>query len=53
MQLSTAQVIFPRAVTVDLRDEFTLPDGRTAPVLSVDSVADPDGGGYHAMVWLG
>lgn len=52
-RLSTAQIILPRAVTVDLRDEFTLPDGRTAPVLATKAVADPAGGGYAIEVSLG
>jgi hypothetical protein len=53
-QISPAQILFPRgSVTVDVRDEFTLPDGRTAPVLEIGSVADPSGGGYYQEVALG
>lgn len=53
-RLSTATVIFPRPVAVDTRDKFTLPDGRTAPVLSIGGVADPSTGArYTVEVALG
>lgn len=47
-RLSTARLIFPRPVAVDLRDRFTLPDGRTAPVLTLNGVADPSTGARYA-----
>lgn len=52
--VSTARLIFPRPVAVDVRDRFTLPDGRTAPVLRTTGVADPTtGAAYATEVLLG
>lgn len=47
-RLSTARLTFPRPVAVDLRDRFLLPDGRTAPVLTIGGVADPTTGTRYA-----
>lgn len=47
-RLSTARLTFPRPVAVDPRDTFTLPDGRTAPVLSIGGIADPSTGARYA-----
>lgn len=47
-RLSTARITFPRPVAVDLRDRFTLPDGRTGPVLTLSGVADPSTGTRYA-----
>lgn len=52
-RLSTAQIVLPRNVAVDIRDRFTLPSGLTAPVLAVHGVADPTGGVYAQEVALG
>lgn len=52
-KLSTAQILLPRNVAVDVRDRFTLPSGATAPVLTVTGVADPTGGVYAQEVALG
>lgn len=47
-RLSTARLTFPRPVAVDIRDRFTLPDGRSAPVLTLNGVADPSTGARYA-----
>lgn len=52
-KLSTAQILLPRNVSVDLRDRFTLPSGASAPVLAITGVADPAGGQYAIEVALG
>lgn len=47
-RLSIARITFPRPVAIDLRDRFTLPDGRTAPILTLAGVADPSTGARYA-----
>lgn len=52
-KLSTAQIMLPRNVAVDLRDRFTLPSGASMPVLTISGVTDPTGGTYCNEVALG
>jgi hypothetical protein len=47
-RLSIARLTFPRPVAIDVRDRFTLPDGRTAPILTINGVADPSTGARYA-----
>lgn len=47
-RLSVARLTFPRPVAIDVRDRFTLPDGRTAPILTLNGVADPSTGARYA-----
>jgi hypothetical protein len=39
--VSAARLFFPRPVTVTVDDLFTLPDGKTAPVLEFGGMVDP------------
>lgn len=52
-RVATASVTFPRDVAVDVRDRLTLPSGSRAPILKVERVEDPGGGGYVTRVWVG
>ena len=52
--LSQAKVTFLTAVTLDTRDQLTLSDGTTGPILSISGLMDPDiSKGYYAEVYLG
>lgn len=53
--LSGATITFIEAVPVTLRDRFTLPDGKTAPVVAVDGVNDSGTAGlmFATVVVLG
>ena len=52
---ATTKITFLRPVTVDVRDKFLLPDGRTAVVARIGGLTDPDamGRAYLKEVWLG
>lgn len=38
---STSQLIFPRPVSINVKDQFTLPDGTLGLIVSVSGFADP------------
>ena len=53
--VSSARITFIEPRAVGMHDEFTLPDGKTAPVVSVNGVASSVGAGlmYATFVDLG
>ena len=49
-----AVLVFPRPVSVDMRDKFVLPDRTTGPTLNVDGVVNPGTGArYMSEVGIG
>jgi hypothetical protein len=40
-KVSKATVTFIQPVAVDLRDQITLPDGTTSPILAISGLVDP------------
>ena len=54
-RLCMATITYPRPIPVDERDKFTIPGGRTAPVLSLPGLLDPgtDGLSYVREVVIG
>jgi hypothetical protein len=52
-RISIAQLTFLEPVTVTEHDQFTLPSGRTWPVLQTRALLDPNGQPYMTKVWLG
>jgi hypothetical protein len=52
-RLSMAHLTFLEPVTVTEHDTFTLPNGRTWPVLRSKALLDPNGEPYMTEVWLG
>jgi hypothetical protein len=42
-QMSTCSITILDAVTVDVKDRFTLPDGRTPAIMSIEGVLLSDG----------
>jgi hypothetical protein len=54
--LSSHKLTFPRAVSIDPRDKFVMPDGTTGPLIAVEGMMDAgfsNGTRFLNEVWLG
>lgn len=52
-RLSRARVTFLDDVSIRESDSLVLPDGTTGPILQVERLLAPVGGGFFVVVWLG
>lgn len=51
--VSRAKITFLENVSIAESDRLVLPDGFTGPILAVEKMLAPGGGGYVTTVWLG